>query len=83
MSQICSFFNISENENLSVLIRPVTREEAHSKNFFVPLENVLDIVKTTGHSLKVWTPLRRLLPAFWCPKLDTGLLLIKMQTERS
>jgi len=56
-------------------------DEAHSKNFFAPLEKcvghslkLLDIVQNFGHSQKSLIP-------FWCPKLVTGLLLIKVQTE--
>jgi len=55
-SQTCSFRNISENENLLVLIRSVTRgrSEANTKNVFVPVE------KCVGHSLKIWAPPRKL-----------------------
>ena len=44
-SQICSSRNISENENLLVLIMPLTKGgEAHSKIFSPLWKNVLDIV---------------------------------------
>jgi len=44
-SQICSFRNISENESLLVLIRPVTRGAKPTLKFFSPpWKNVLDVV---------------------------------------
>jgi len=48
-SQICSFRYISENENLLVLIMPVTRGAKPTLTFFAPLE------KCVGHSLKICT----------------------------
>jgi len=46
-------------------------------NFFRPSwKNVLDIFKNLGLS-------QTTLLLLWCPKLVTGLVLIKMQTERS
>ena len=78
-SQICSFRNISENDNLLVLIRPVTRGAKPTlKNFSPRWKNVLDILQ-----LKNLGPFEKTLRPPWCPKLVTGLLLIKMQTERS
>jgi len=71
-SQICSFRNISENENLLVLIRPVTRGAKPTLKFFSPpWKNVLDVVKTIGHSLKIWASPRKL---FAPSGVVTGLL---------
>jgi len=50
-SQICFFRNISENENLLVLTRPVRRGRSpHYKTLFALLE------KCVGHSLKIPRP---------------------------
>jgi len=70
--------NIPKNEILLALIRPVNR-----KKFFDPLE------KCVGHSLKLLDKDKKLglshkpLHPLWRLKLVMGLVLIKMETERS
>ena len=62
-SRMCSFRNISENENLLVLIRPTTRGAKPALKIFSPRrKNVLDIVWNcwTYSSLKIWVPSRKL-----------------------
>ena len=63
--------------------------EALLKFFHPPWKNVLDIFKNLGPSQTTFLPsgvpswLRDNFSPLWCPKLVTGLVLIKMQTERS